>query len=450
MPNHGRQSTPLSIPSVRTGAVTVRDLFAASLIAADPTSFTARAIRLRLPSARSPSSRQTWIISLGKAASSMARAAVHEMTERNQPLAGGIIVAPTVSHVPHSSLIAIAGDHPLPGKQSALAADALHDLCDHVRGDDLVFVLISGGASSLVAAPVEGIAHNDLVALCDTLLRSGLDIGRVNAIRKRFLRWGAGRLATRLAPARVEQIVLSDVIGDNLAHIGSGPCTPDPCTATDVRRLIDETMLAEQVPASLMRYLDRVMKGEHPETPKPDAPAFLFPGVPAVQGNGGVLDAGALRARVLGFEPVIIVSESLVGEAQPVGARVASAALALPRGGVALWGGETTVTLGASHGNGGRCQELALSAAIALQEAGNAADGISILAAGTDGRDGPTDAAGAIIDSFTVSRIMEAGIDPRASLARHDTYEALHLGGALLKTGMTGTNVGDVVIAVRT
>ncbi|MHB1313262.1 MAG: glycerate kinase type-2 family protein [Gemmatimonadaceae bacterium] len=435
---------------MRTGTVTVRDLFAASLIAADPTSFTARAIRLRLPAARPSAPRQTWIISMGKAAASMARAAVHEMAERNHPVAGGIIVAPTVSHVPHASIVAIAGDHPLPGRQSALAADALHDLCDRVRGDDLVFVLLSGGASSLVATPVDGVEHSDLVALCDTLLRSGLDIARVNAIRKRFLRWGAGRLATRLAPARVEQIVLSDVIGDNLAHIGSGPCTPDDCTATDVRRLIDETMLADQVPASLLRYLDGVMRGDHPETPKPDAPAFLFPGVPAVQGNGGVLDAGALRARVLGFEPVLIVNEPLAGEAQSAGARVAESALALPRGAVALWGGETTVTLGASHGNGGRCQELALAAALALRDAGNTADGISILAAGTDGRDGPTDAAGAIVDSFTVARIMEAGVDPRSSLARHDAYEALHLGGALLKTGMTGTNVGDVVIAVRT
>ncbi len=444
-----RHSASFSIPSVRTGAVTVRDLFAASLIAADPTSFTARAIRLRLPAGRPSGARKTWIIAIGKAAASMARAAVHEMMERNTPIAGGIIVAPTVSHVPHAALVAVAGDHPMPGRQSALAADALHELCEHVTGDDVVFVLVSGGASSLVAAPVDGVDHRDLSVLTEMLSRSGLDIARVNSIRKRFLRWGAGRLATRLAPARVEQIVLSDVIGDDLSQIGSGPCTPDASTAMDVRRLIDETMLADQVPAPLLRYLDRVMRGELPETPKPDAPAFLFPGVPAVQGNGGVLDAGALRARVLGFEPVRVVSEPLVGEAATAGERVAQAALALPRGSVVLWGGETTVTLREAWGNGGRCQELALAASLALRDAGNAADGISILAAGTDGRDGPTDAAGAIIDAFTASRITEAGLDPRDALVRHDSYEALHLGGALLKTGLTGTNVGDVVIALR-
>jgi hydroxypyruvate reductase len=163
-----------------------------------------------------------------------------------------------------------------------------------------------------------------------------------------------------------------------------------------------------------------------------------------------VLDAGALRARVLGFEPVLIVNEPLVGEAATAGWRIAEAALALPRGGVALWGGETTVSLGSgAHGEGGRCQELALAAAIALRDGGSSADGVSILAAGTDGRDGPTDAAGAIVDSMTAARISSAGVDPRGSLLRHDSYEALHSGGALLKTGLTGTNVGDIVIAIR-
>lgn len=446
----GRNSlgTPFSSPSIRTGAVTVRDLFAASLIAADPTSFTARAVRLRLSGDRR-AARASWIVSMGKAAGTMARAAVNEMRERNGVIAGGLIIAPTAIDVPHPSLEAIAGDHPRPGEQSFRASSALELLCDRVKGDDIVFVLLSGGASSLVGAPVEGVEAHDLARLSDMLLRSGLDIGRVNAIRKRFLRWGAGRLATQLAPARVEQIVLSDVIGDDLSHIGSGPCTPDHYTALDVRRLIDEAALTERVPTSLLRYLDEVMRGERPETPKSEAPAFTYSGVPAVQGNTGVLDAGALRARVLGFDPVVIVSEPLLGEASHAGTRVAQAAMALPRGGVALWGGETTVTMGDARGAGGRCQELALSAAIALNEAAGAASGVTILAAGTDGRDGPTDAAGAIIDTGTVARMTEAGVDARDALRRHDAYEALHLAGALLKTGLTGTNVGDVVIAVR-
>jgi hydroxypyruvate reductase len=437
-----------SIPSVRTGAVTVRDLFAASLIAADPTAFTARAVRLRIPSERS-STRTTWIIALGKAAMTMARAAVHELSDRNMPIAGGLIATTTASDAPHPALTCVAGDHPLPGPNSYSAANALADLCERVRGDDRVFVLLSGGASSLVAAPVEGVEDEDLVALCNMLMRSGLDIGRVNAIRKRFLRWGAGRLATRLAPARIELVVLSDVIGDNLAYIASGPCVPDPATALDVRRVIDESDVVDRMPQRLMRYLDDVMRGERAETPKVDSPAFLFAGVPAVQGNSGVLDAGALRARVLGFDPVVIVNEPLHGEAAHAGSRIASAAMALPRGSVAFWGGETTVTMGGGAALGGRCQEMMLSAAIALSDAGPDASGVTILAAGTDGRDGPTDAAGAIVDTGTAARMMEAGMDPRAALARHDSYEALHLAGGLLKTGLTGTNVGDVVIAVR-
>lgn len=438
-----------SIPSIRSGAVTVRDLFAASLIAADPTSFTARAVRLRLPTDRTQNS-PTWIIALGKAAHTMARAAVHELRERNSTIAGGLVVGPGLADAPHPAIAVVAGDHPLPGEQSLAAAGALGDLCDRVPGGDRVFVLLSGGATSLVAAPVDGIAAQDhLTALSDELLRSGLDIGRANAIRKRFLRWGAGRLAMALAPARVEQIVLSDVIGDNLAHIASGPCVPDASTAVDVRLLLDESHLLDRTPAPMLRYLDEVMRHERPETPKSDSPAFLFSGVPAVQGNSGVLDAGALRARVLGFDPVVIVNEPLHGEAVHAGVRIASAAMALPRGGVAFWGGETTVTMGNIRSAGGRCQEMMLSAALELAQAGPGASGITLLAAGTDGRDGPTDAAGAIVDAATAARIIEAGLDPAVALRQHDSYEALHLSGALLKTGLTGTNVGDVVIAVR-
>jgi len=438
-----------SIPPVRSGTVTARDLFAASLIAADPTAFTARAVRLRLPSDRSHT-RPTWIISLGKAALAMARAALHEMHERNTPLRGGLIVGATHVESPHPDIVALTGDHPVPAQQSFAASSALEALCARVSEGDRVFVLLSGGSSSLIGAPVDGVTAGDLIALCEMLLHSGLDIGRMNAVRKRFLRWGAGRLASALAPARIELIVLSDVIGDNLAHIGSGPCVPDATHAMDVRILLDEAHLVDRTPRALLQYLDEVMRGGRAETPKADAPAFLFTGVPAVQGNGGVLDAGALRARVLGFDPVVIVSEPLHGEARHAGVRIAQAAMALPRGGVAFWGGETTVTIDGDAAAGGRCQEMMLAAAIELSNAGAGASGITLLAAGTDGRDGPTDAAGAIVDATTVPRIIESGIVPADALRRHDSYEALHLSGALLKTGMTGTNVGDVAIAVRT
>lgn len=426
----------------------MRDLFAASLIAADPTSFTARAVRLRLP-ADHRNARPIWIIALGKAAFTMARAAVHELEERNALIAGGLIVGAHELDSPHPALRVDTGDHPLPGERSFAAAQALAQLCEAIPGGDRVFVLLSGGASSLVAAPVDGVSSSELIALCDTLLGSGLDIGRVNAIRKRFLRWGAGRLAAALAPSRIELIVLSDVIDNNLEHIASGPCVPDATTAMDVRLLLDDSGLTDRVPPSLLRYLDEVMRGERLETPKSDSPAFLFSGVAAVQGNGGVLDAGALRARVLGFEPVVIVNEPLIGEAALAGERVAAAAMALPRGGVAFWGGETTVTMSPGTAAGGRCQEMMLAAAVQLGDAGRSASGITLLGAGTDGRDGPTDAAGAIVDANTVARMAEAGVDPVTALRRHDSYEALDRAGALLKTGLTGTNVGDVVIAVR-
>ena len=431
-----------------TGALTVRDLFAASLVAADPSAFTARAVRLRLP-ANGTQARPTWIIALGKAAQTMARSAVQELVQRHETIAGGLVVAPMAGAVPHPALVSVAGDHPLPSERSLQAARALADLCDAVPRADRVLVLLSGGASSLVAAPVEGIEAGDLRTLCEILLHSGLDIGRVNAVRKRFLRWGAGRLAVQLAPARLELIVLSDVIGDNLAHIASGPCVPDGKSAVEVRRLLDETDLINLVPQPLVRYLDEVMRGERPETPKSDSPAFRSVGVPAVQGNGGVLNAGALRARALGFDPVVIVDAPVRGEAARAGSHIATAALALPRGAVTLWGGETTVTMGPCKAAGGRCQEMMLAAAIALANAGSSANGITLLAAGTDGRDGPTDAAGAIVDAGSASRMIDAGILPVSALQRHESYRALELSGCLLKTGLTGTDVGDVVIAMR-
>ena len=182
---------------IRSGAATVRDLFAAALIAADPTSFTARAVRLRY-SDNNGRSHPVWIIALGKAAFTMARAAVQELSDRGIGIAGGLVVGPSHDASPHAAIISFVGDHPLPGENSFAAARALGQLCDRISINDRVFVLLSGGASSLVAAPVHGVEPADFVTLCDVLLRSGLDIGRMNAIRKRFLRWGAGRLAARM------------------------------------------------------------------------------------------------------------------------------------------------------------------------------------------------------------------------------------------------------------
>jgi len=349
----------------------------------------------------------------------------------------------------------VAGDHPEPGPGSLAAAMALGDVAAEVGDDDEVWVLLSGGASSLLAAPVNGVTPGELTTLYSLLLGSGLDITAMNRIRKRFSRWGAGRLARALAPARVRVFIVSDVIGDDLASIGSGPCVPDAATAADVRRMLEGARLWDRVPAAARRIVLASESGEMAETPKPGDEAFARVTLELIASNRLALEAAAKRAAALGLAPVV-AETPLAGEASATGASVAATLVqncgpggnTQPAGArqCFIWGGETTVTLGETPpGLGGRCQELALAAARVLD---GARTGVALLAAGTDGRDGPTDAAGAIVDGRTWRAVTESGRNPARDLAGHDAYRALDAAGALLKVGLTGTNVMDVVIGV--
>jgi hydroxypyruvate reductase len=425
------------------------DLYSVATAAVNP----GPALRARLDRLEWTEGRRPWILALGKAALPMARMALDTLAEWKCEPAGGLIVAPAPSPSPHPALPVVAGDHPEPGPGSLAAATALGETASRIGPNDDVWVLLSGGASSLLAAPVDGVPARDLTALYGLLLGSGLDITAMNRIRKRFSRWGGGRLARALAPARVRGFVVSDVIGDDLAAIGSGPCVPDPTTASDIRRLLAEAHLWERVPASARRLVTATESGETAETPKPGDAAFARVTLELIASNRLALEAAAERAAELGLAP-IVAETPLAGEASTVGASVAATLLQhcgrsgnmQPAGRCLIWGGETTVALGdAPPGLGGRCQELALAAA---RELGGAPGAIGLLAAGTDGRDGPTDAAGAIVDGATWRAIIDAGRDPGRDLRAHDAYRALDAAGALLKVGLTGTNVMDVVIGV--
>jgi hydroxypyruvate reductase len=384
----------------------------------------------------------------------MARAAVDVLRERGLEPAGGIVVAPAPAPPPHPSLAVAVGDHPEPGPGSLAAATALTDRARGAASGAEVWVLLSGGTTSLLGAPVDGISPEDLSRIYALLLGSGLDITAMNRIRKRFSRWGGGRLARALAPAPVRVYVVSDVIGDDLASIGSGPCVPDPTTAADVRGLLRATGLWEQVPESARRLIIEAEAGGIAETPKPGDQAFARVTLELIASNGLALEAAAKRAAELGLAPVVS-DTPLAGEASAAGASVAATLLqdcagqGIPqpdRTRCFIWGGETTVTLGPRpEGLGGRCQELALAAARSLADAPS---GLTLLAAGTDGRDGPTDAAGAIVDGRTWGAVKAAGRDPARDLAAHDAYRALDAAGVLLRPGLTGTNVMDVVIGV--
>ncbi len=397
------------------------------------------------------------ILALGKAAEPMAAAAVQALAALGREPAGGLLVVPEPSATPHPRLRVAVGDHPQPGPGSLAAAAALGDAVAAVRPSDEVWVLLSGGTTSLIGAPVPGLRAEDLAELYRLLLGSGLDITAMNRIRKRFARWAGGRLAAALAPAHVKNFTISDVIGDDLGSIGSGPCVPDISRAADVRAALASAGLWEKLPIELRHHLEAVERGEAAETPKPNHPAFGTTETHLIASNRLALEAACARGTALGLEAMLLDS-ALAGEAAETGRRVAHRLLdydatnvaqaqagRVNKNAILVWGGETTVTLTPDAGLGGRSQELALAAAEVLS---GSARGVTLLAAGTDGRDGPTDAAGGFADARTWAAIRSAGRDPARDLATHHGYEALSAGGAIFKTGMTGTNVMDLVLGL--
>lgn len=428
-------------------AAVLTELYRAGVDAAAPGPALQQALQRR----PGPAGR-VWVVALGKAAHPMAACAVEHLTRSGWPLAGGVMIGPDRQEAP-PGLTGWVGDHPLPGPGSLAAAGALAGLAARTAPGDTAWVLLSGGATSLAAAPVAGIRPEDLAEIYRMLLGSGLDIVQMNTVRKRFSLWGAGRLAVALQPARVHTFIVSDVIGDDVQAIGSGPCVSDPSSAGEVRRLLRDRGLWSGLPSRARELLEQAESNPDLESPKPDHPAFARSTWELVAGNLLALQAVAKRARKLGWE-VLEVPEPVGGDAAAAGERLARLLAAQPgdRAGCLVAGGETVVTLPAdSPGTGGRCQQLALAAARVL--AGTRPDhpdavAPTLLAAGTDGRDGPTDAAGAIVDGTTWETIARRGRDPARDLAEHNSHPALGAAGALLRTGLTGTNVMDLMIGV--
>ena len=382
----------------------------------------------------------------------MASAAVAEL--HREKVVGGVCVAAEPRAPVHAAIASLVGDHPIPDRRSSAAADVVANAASRVHADDLALVLLSGGATSLVAAPVAGVSERDLAQLFDLLHRAGLDIHAMNAVRKRFTRWGAGRLAAALAPARTEVLLISDVPGDDPADVASGPCSPDLATADDVHRILAAAGLLDTLPPTIREHLHASQVGRVPETPKAMHPAFTSVSTRTIGSNRLAVTAALAHARRMSVhaEPGAV---PLAGEAEACGAALADELLArAQRGwhGCVVWGGETTVRRGAASRDadtralGGRCQELALAAARRLATAGGVAQRVSLLAAGTDGRDGPTDAAGAFADASVWDAIVRAAADGERALASHASYEALDAAQALFRRGPTGTNVMDVVI----
>ena len=325
----------------------------------------------------------------------------------------------------------IEAGHPVPDENSVRGAQAIADLARQATERDLVICLISGGGSALLTLPAPGLDLGHLQALTDALLRSGATINELNTVRKHWSRIKGGQLARLAAPATLVTLVLSDVVGDPLEVIASGPTVPDPTTVADARAVLE-------------RYGNRGV--EFQETPKPGDPAFERVQHVIVGSNRLAALAAVERARQLGFN-ALLLSTYVEGEAREV-AKVA-AALAkgvrahgdpVPPPACVVWGGETTVTIH-GEGKGGRNQELALAAALEL----SGWPDVLVMALATDGTDGPTDAAGAVASGETVASARALGLDPLAALAANDSYRFFDALGDLIRTGPTGTNVNDLL-----
>ncbi len=381
---------------------------------------------------------RVWIVSIGKAAVPMARAV--EKTLGVDRIAGGIAVTRQGHGGVTDVVRVIEASHPVP--DGTTGADAVEELAARVAPDDLVLCLLSGGGSALLASPPPGVSPEQLGELTELLLRSAVPIDAMNVVRRHVSRLLGGRLAALLHPASVVTLILSDVIGDRLESIASGPTVPDPTTFADAEAVLRRYGLWEAVPDAVRDHIRSGVASRIPDTPKPGDPVFDTARAFLLANNGTAVRAAAAEARDLGFD-VHIHANPLCGEARDAGCAMVHEALRLASGASRAWiliaGGETTVTV-RGNGRGGRNQEAALAAAIELE----GIRGVSMLTLATDGSDGNTDAAGALVDGETIRRAREAGTDPHVGLSRNDSSTVLNAAGDLLRTGPTGTNVADV------
>lgn len=382
------------------------------------------------------------VVGLGKAAAAMADAAVAILGRDTE----GIVAIPRGYPAPRTGLRLARGDHPIPSRASLVAGRALLREVGSAGPADRILFLISGGGSAVAEVPVEALSIDDLARTTRVLLSSGVPIQAMNAVRRHLSLVKGGRLAAAGPPRGFATVAISDVVGDFPEDVASGPTVPDPTTYRDAVRVVERFGLRPRLPSPVLRYLADGARGRHPDTPKPSDSAFRTTVFRFGATNRTALQAAAFEAGRRGYTPRV-VSSPVVGETQPAALRFARQLVRGVRRApwALLSGGETTVTLGSHPGKGGRNQEFALAAAGPI--AGR--PGLLVLSAGTDGIDGPTDAAGGWVDGSTVRRASARGVNVARALRRHAAYDALDRLGTLLRTGATGTNVMDLHVGLQ-
>ena len=383
-----------------------------------------------------------YVASVGKAAVGMAEAADSLLHSR---ITEGIVLT---KHIPSDHRLGdryriIRGGHPVPTEGSVRGAEAILKMLDKAGSRDLVLYLISGGGSALMVSPFDGISLEMYRDLCTGILGCGADIGEFNTIRKHLDKVKGGRLALHAAPARQVTVILSDVVGSPKEVIASGPTVPDPTTYRDALEILDRYSGKAQFPPEVREILMQGVSGELPETPGPDDEIFTKSSVFLAADNKMAADAAAKRAAELNLKAEVI-AENYTGEASLCGASMPALFEKMTGPGVRIFGGETTVSL-KGNGLGGRNLEMALAAVRPMA----AFSGCTLVTLATDGEDGPTDAAGAVVTSETLSAALERGVDPDEYLRNNDSWHFFESVGGLIKTGPTGTNVNDLTFLIR-
>jgi len=427
----------------------VKAIFRCAVQAADPYASVAVHRQIIRAKVEYHKPQRALVIGFGKAACLMAKAVEEQLSDLID--AGAVITKyGHCGKYEFKKIKVFEAGHPLPDKNGMRGTEEIINLIKNADEKTLVVCLISGGGSALLVAPHEGISLDEKQQITEMLLMAGADINELNAVRKHISAVKGGHLAELACPARILSLILSDVIGDRLDVIASGPTAPDKTTFGDAHKVLEKYKLLDRIPESVRCVIEDGINGLIPDTPKEGNP--LFSGVEniIIGSNRIALTAAKQKAEEFGFGAEIISSE-LQGEARETGKWLAEKAKdfkeSMKQGSKTsrclISGGETTVTV-KGKGLGGRNMELALAFAIGI----DGIDGITLLSAGTDGTDGPTDAAGAIVDGKTVETARTAGLDPEVYLNNNDSYTFFKKIDDLLITGPTGTNVMDVQIMV--
>jgi len=383
------------------------------------------------------------VIGAGKATAAMA-IAVEEILGRWITAGAVNIPAEILQSVPKTTKIRLhVAGHPFVTEETITGTKTIEKLLSNLSENDLVLCLISGGGSAMLELPQEGLSLGDLQSVFQLLTKKGATIHELNVIRKHLSRVKGGWLAIMAQPAQVVSLIISDVVGDKLDTIASGPTVPDTSTWNDVKQIIEKYDLNSELPEKVKALITRGLQKDIAETPKGQEPAFKR--VWNILIGSNTISCAAMKEKAIekGLTAKVI-STTIMGEAREIGKQLAEELLTMAENSLLIAGGETTVTL-TGTGLGGRNQETALAASLVLEDN----PGCFFVAVGSDGKDGPTEAAGALVDYQTIAKGREKGLEAETFLANNDSYHFLRQTNSLILTGPTGTNVSDLFLGLK-